>query len=104
MSPFCLRFRRVGTKQIIESQTRPPCDRTPAFYANQPGNLLMYREAIHEISNVERDAQTRSEPIQGEIQSRYVARVGSGSVVVVLDRGNLRFCVRGHHTISRVEC
>jgi hypothetical protein len=55
-NPFCLRYRRVGTKQILESQTSPPRDRTPAFDANQPGNLLMHREAIHELSNIERDA------------------------------------------------
>src|SRR5580693_6633005 len=102
--PFSLRHRWVGAKQIIESQTSPPRDRTPAFDANQPRNLLTHREASHEIPNVERNAQARSEPLQSEIPSRYIARVRSGSVVVVPDRGNLRFCVGGHHTIPRVEC
>src|SRR5580704_10016582 len=103
-SPFCLRHWRVRTKQIIESQTSPPRDRTPAFDANQPGNLLMDREAIHELPNIERDSQARSKPIQSQIPSRYIARVRSGSVVVVLDRANLGFCVDGHHTISGVQC
>src|SRR6266851_269731 len=43
--PFRLRHRWVGAKQIVEFQTSPPGDRTPAFNANQPGNLLMHREA-----------------------------------------------------------
>jgi len=47
--PFSLRHRWVGAKQIIESQTSPPRDRTPAFDANQPRNLLMHREASQEI-------------------------------------------------------
>src|SRR6266851_2830806 len=62
--PFSLRHRWVGAKQIIESQTSPPRDRTPAFDANQPRNLLMHGEASQEIPNVERDAQPRSEPLQ----------------------------------------
>ena len=43
--PFSLRHRWVGTKQIFDSQTIPPRDRTPAFNANQPRDLLMHREA-----------------------------------------------------------
>src|SRR6266446_2272566 len=102
--PFCLGYRRINMQEIIESQTGPPRNRTPAFDANQPRNLLTHREASQEIPNVETDAQARSEPLQSEIPSRYIARVRSGSVVVVPDRGNLRFCVGGHYTISRVEC
>ena len=34
--PFRLRHWWVGAKQVIESQTSPPRDRTPAFDANQP--------------------------------------------------------------------
>src|SRR4029077_9712020 len=96
--------RWVGAKQVIESQTNPPCDRTPAFDANQPRNLLMHRKASREIQNIKRNAQARSEPIQSQIPSRNIARIGSSSVVVVPERGNLRFVVGGHSTISRVEC
>src|SRR6266852_5512044 len=102
--PFSLRHRWVGAKQIIESQTRPPCDRTPSFDANQPRNLLMHRKASQEIPNIERDAQAISEPIQSQIPSRNIARIRSSSVVVVLERGNLRFGVGGHSTTSRVKC
>src|ERR1035438_4337926 len=101
--PFRLRHRWVGAKQIIESQTRPPLDRTPAFDANQPRNLLMHRKASQEIANIERDAQARSEPIQSQFPSRNIARNGSSSVVVVLERGNLRSGVGGHPAIYRVE-
>src|ERR1700730_11958742 len=102
--PFRLRHRWVGAKQIVESQTSPPRDRTPAFNANQPRNLLMHREASQEITNIEKDAQARSEPIQSQFPSRNIARVGSSSVVVVLERGNLRFGVGGHPASSRVKC
>jgi hypothetical protein len=37
--PFRLRHRWVGANQIIESQTSPPRDRTPAFDANQPRRM-----------------------------------------------------------------
>src|SRR6267154_6329615 len=102
--PFGLRYRWVGAKQIIESQTSPPRDRTPAFDANQPRNLLMHREASQEIPNIERDAQARSEPIQSQFPSRNIAGIRSSSVVVVLKRGNLRFGVGGHPASSRVKC
>src|SRR4029077_12735138 len=64
----------------------------------------MHRKASREIPNIKRNAQARSEPIQSQIPSRNIARIGSGSVVVVLERGNLRFGVGGHSTTSRVEC
>src|ERR1700687_1225468 len=101
--PFRLRHRWVGAKQIIESQTSPPRDRTPAFNANQPRNLFMHRNASQEIPNIERDAQARSEPIQSQFPSRNIAGIGSSSVVVVLERSNLRFGVGGHPAIYRVE-
>src|SRR6267154_1418948 len=94
--PFRLRYRWVGVKQIIESETSPPRDRTPAFNAHQPRNLLMHRKASQEIPNIERDAQARSEPIQSQIPSRNIGGIRSSSVVVVLDRGNLRLGVGGH--------
>src|SRR5882757_2827584 len=53
--PFSLRHRWVGAKQIIESQTSPPCDRPPAFDANHYRDLLMHREASQEIPNIERE-------------------------------------------------
>src|SRR6267154_239325 len=59
--PFRLRHRWVGTKQIIESETSPPGDRTPSFNANQPCNLILHREPSHQIPNIERDAQARVE-------------------------------------------
>ena len=93
--PFRLRHRWVGAKQILESQAGPPCDRTPTFNANQPCNLLMHRKVIQEIPNIERDAQPRSKPIQSQFPSRNIARIGSRSVIVVLERGNLRFSVDG---------
>src|SRR3984957_20805248 len=83
--PFRLRRRRISAKQIIESQTSPPRDCTPAFDANQPGDLLVRREASREIPNIERNAKARSEPLQSQIPTRNVARVRSGSVVFVLD-------------------
>src|SRR5260370_13043582 len=43
--PSSLRRRWVGAKQVIESQTGPPRDRTPAFDANHPRNLFVDREA-----------------------------------------------------------
>src|SRR5579862_5086134 len=42
--PLSLRGRWVSTKQIVESQTRPPRNRAPAFDANQPRNLLVDRK------------------------------------------------------------
>src|SRR5216117_3413701 len=88
-----------STKQVIESQTSPPGDRTPAFDANQPRNLLLNGEPGHQISNIERDAQARIEPVYREIPSGNIARIRSGSAVVVLERGNLRFGVWGDSTI-----
>jgi hypothetical protein len=41
----------------------------------------MHREAILELSNIETDAQAGIEPFQGKIPSRYIARIGRGSVV-----------------------
>jgi len=70
--PFRLRHRWVSAKQIIESQTSPPCDRAPALNANQPRNLLMHREASQEISNIERDAQAGSEPIQIQFPPAWI--------------------------------
>src|SRR5437660_2203625 len=99
VGPLCLGYRRISMQEIIESQTGPPCDRTPAFDANQPRNLLMHREASQEIPNIERDAQARSEPIQSQIPSRNIGGIRSSSVVVVLERGNLRFGVGGHGAI-----
>src|SRR6266446_9545668 len=102
--PFCLGYRRINMQEIIESQTGPPCDCAPTFDANQPRNLLMHREASQEIPNIERDAQGRSEPIQSQFPSRNIAGIWSRSVVVVLERGNLRFGVGGHPASSRVKC
>src|SRR6267154_24409 len=101
--PFRLRHRWVSTKQIIESETSPPGDRTPSFNANQPCNLILHREPSHQIPNIERDAQARVEPVYGEIPSGNISRIRSSSVVVVVQRSNLRFGVCGHPTISRVE-
>jgi len=54
--PFSSRDRWVGAKQIIESQTSPPRDRTPAFDTNQTRNLLMHRKASRQIPNIKRNA------------------------------------------------
>ena len=51
--PFRLRHWWVGAKQILEFQTSPRRDRTPAFEANQPRNLLMHRKASQETPNIE---------------------------------------------------
>jgi hypothetical protein len=64
----------------------------------------MDREAIHELPNVETNAQARIESPQSQVPSRYIVWVGGGSVVVVFDRGDLRLRVSGNHTICRVEC
>src|SRR5439155_18413597 len=102
-TPISLATSGVGPKQIVEFQTSPPGDSTPAFNANQPRNLLMHREASHEIPNIERDAKARSQPAQGQIPSGNVAGIRSSSVVVVLERGNLRFGVGGYPASSRVQ-
>ena len=85
------------------SHSGPPRDRAPAFNADQPRNLLTQREASQEIPNIERDAQARSEPIQGESTSNpeNIAGIRSRSVVVILERGNrCRFGVGRHATSS----
>jgi hypothetical protein len=43
----------------------------------------------------ERDTQAGIEPVYSEIPSGNITRIGSSSVVVVLERGNLRFGVCG---------
>src|ERR1700676_332654 len=101
--PLSLRRRWVGTKQIIKSQTSPPRNRAPAFDANQPRNLLVYREASHETANIEGDTLAGGQPIQSQMPSRDIPRIWSSSVVIVPERSNLRFVVRRHHTISRVK-
>ena len=100
--PVSLRHWWEGAKQIIKSQTSPPRNRAPPFYTNQPCNLLMHREASQEIPNIERDAQAGSEPLQRQFPYRNIAGIRSRSVVVVLERGNLRFGVGGHPTSSGV--
>src|ERR1700693_1936828 len=87
--PFSLRHWLVGLKQIIESKTSPPRDRAPAFDANQPRNLLVYWEASHETANVEGDAHAGGQPIQSQMPSGDVIRIGSRAVVVILELGNL---------------
>src|ERR1700693_1975725 len=89
--------------QIVESQTSPPRNRAPAFDANQPRNLLVYREASHETANIEGDAHAGGQPIQSQMPSRDVPRIGSSPVVVVLERSNLRFGVSRYRTTWRVE-
>src|SRR5580698_2217340 len=64
----------------------------------------MHREASQEIPNIERDAQAGSEPIQSQFPSRNIAGIGSSSVVVVLERGNLRLGISRYPASSRVEC
>src|SRR3984885_14827896 len=103
MDPFRLRHRWVGTKQIVESETSPPCDRTPAFDTNQPHNLLVYREASHETANIEGDTHARSQSIKSQMPSRDIPTIGSSAVVVVLELGNLRFRVSRHRTMWREE-
>src|ERR1700729_4315261 len=90
-------------KEIIESQTSPPRDRTPAFNANQPRNLLLHREASQKIPDMERDAQTGSEPRQSQFPSGNIAGIRSRSVVVILERGNLLFGVGRYATTHRVQ-
>jgi hypothetical protein len=65
---------------------------------------VVQREARHEVPNIKRDPQARGEPVQSQFPSRNIARIGNGSVVVVLELGNLRFRVGGHPEIYRVEC
>ena len=75
-------------------------DRTPSFNANQPCNLIPHGEPSHQIPNIERDAQAGIEPVYSEVPSGNVAWITSRSVVVVLERGNLRFGVCRDSTIS----
>src|SRR6266446_9362442 len=44
-----------------------------------------------------------SQPIQSQMPSRDVAGIGSRSVVVILERSDLRFGVSRYHTTWRVE-
>src|SRR5713226_540488 len=101
--PLSLRRRWVGTKQIVESQTSPPRNRAPAFDANQPRNLLVYRESSHETANIEGDTHAGGQPIQSKMPYRDIPRIGSSAVVVVFERSNLRFCVSRCRTTWRVE-
>src|ERR1700676_1264161 len=101
--PLSLRRRWVGTKQIIKSQTSPPRNRAPAFDANQPRNLLVYREASLETANIEGDAHAGGQPIQSQMPSRDIPSIGSSSVVVVLERRNLRLGVSRYRTTRRVD-
>src|SRR6266849_3919820 len=103
LHPLSLRRRWVRTKQIVESQTSPPRNRTPAFDANQTRNLLAYREASHETAKIEGDAHAGGQPIQSQMPFRDIPRIGSGSVVVVFERSNLRFGVSRRRTTWRVE-
>src|ERR1700693_2251995 len=89
--------------QIVESQTSPPRNRAPALDANQPRNLLVYREASHETANIEGDTHAGSQPIQSQMPSRDIPSIGSSAVVVVLELGNLRFGVSRYRTMWRVE-
>src|SRR6266849_9104950 len=98
--PLSLRRRWVGTKQIVESQTSPPRNRAPAFDANQPRNLLVYREASHETANIGGDTHAGGQPIQSKMPSRDIPRIGSSAVVVVLDRSDLGLGIGGYRTIS----
>src|ERR1700674_2097744 len=63
----------------------------------------MHRKSSQEIPTIERDGQARSEPIQSQFPSRNIAGIRSSSVVVVLERGDLRFGVCGHPTVYRIE-
>src|SRR4029077_1635623 len=98
-----LQHRWMGTKQIVESQAGPPRDRAPAFDADQPRDLVVDREASHEIAYIEGDAHARGEPIQSYVPSGDVAGIGSRSVVVVFELSNLRFGVSRYHATWRVE-
>jgi len=62
-TPISLATSVVSTKQIIESETSPPGDRTPSFDAHQSRNLLVHGEPGHQIPNIERDAHTGIEPV-----------------------------------------
>src|ERR1700722_9227711 len=68
--PLSLRHRWVLAKQIVEPQASPPRNRAPAFDANQPRNLLVYREASHETANIEGDAHASGQAIQSQMPSR----------------------------------
>ena len=63
----------------------------------------MHREATLEVPNIERVTQAGGEPVLSQMPSGNIAGIGRGSVMVVLDRGDLRFSIGGHRTISRVE-
>src|SRR5229473_5789478 len=63
----------------------------------------MHGEPGHQNPDIERDTQARIEPVYSEIPSGNIARIRSSSVVVVLQRCNLRFSICGHSTISRVK-
>src|SRR5450631_1057114 len=90
-------------KQIVESQTSPPRNRAPAFDANEPRNLLVYREAGHETTNIERDGNAGGQPIQSQMPSGDIPRIGSSSVVVIPERSNLRLGVSRYRATWRVE-
>src|SRR5437899_1866944 len=93
----------MGAKQIVKSQASPPRNRAPAFDADEPRDLLVDREASRETANIESDVHAGGQPIQSQMPSGDVARIGSRSVVVVLERSNLRFGVRRYRAMWRVE-
>src|ERR1700722_12528373 len=102
--PCCLGYRRISMQQIIESQTRPPCDCAPTLDAYEASNLVMDLVACAKSADVERNGQAGGQSIESQTPPRNISRIGSSAVVVVLDRGNLRFCVGRHPTMHRVEC
>ena len=55
VGPFCLGYRRISMQEIIESQTRPPCDCAPTFDAHEASNLVMDLAVCEKNADVERN-------------------------------------------------
>src|SRR6516165_165393 len=96
--PFRLGHWRVGTQQIIKPKPGPPGNRPPTFDAYQPRDLVIARkDAISSECSKKRlsrkPARRESNSILEDSWSR------GGSVVVILERGNLRLGIGWHQTI-----
>src|SRR5262245_65890973 len=60
-------------------------------------------EGCEEARDAQRNTQAGSEPVESQTPFWNIAGVGSGSVVIILERGNLRFGVGWHQAISRIQ-
>jgi hypothetical protein len=64
VGPLCLWGRRISVQEIVESQTRPPCDCAPTLHADEASNLVLDLVAREKGFDIERNGQTGGKPIE----------------------------------------